>query len=154
MQERIHERIHSDLPAFEQQLSTSRSIQERLLSLTQNVDQLSDSLSNPKVRPCTWIRCSVLRLKLLKSGLVPGLTTSLTQHASLARDAADADVRYNAVAHLLQCRSQLRHLAGLVRDGRLDEAVVACNALEKAIVDPPRPLNESEVMLDMKVCVL
>ncbi|KAI0033922.1 hypothetical protein K488DRAFT_69507 [Vararia minispora EC-137] len=43
---RIHERIHSDLPAFEARLRTSYSIQERLRALATNVNILSESVSH------------------------------------------------------------------------------------------------------------
>ena len=50
-QERIHERVQADLPAFERQLASSKSVQERLQTLSSNVDRLQDTLSNPQVRP-------------------------------------------------------------------------------------------------------
>jgi centromere/kinetochore protein ZW10 len=49
-QTRIYERIHADLPAFEEQLATSRSAQERLRTLTSNVDALGAAVSHPEVR--------------------------------------------------------------------------------------------------------
>lgn len=48
-QAHIHERISNDLPDFERQLSTSISVQERLQSLSQNVNVLSENISNPQV---------------------------------------------------------------------------------------------------------
>ena len=45
----IHERISSDLPDFERQLTTAVSVQERLQSLSQNVDVISEDISNPEV---------------------------------------------------------------------------------------------------------
>ena len=49
VQTRIHERIVGDLPNFERQLATSVSVQERLHSLSRNVDTLSESISDPEV---------------------------------------------------------------------------------------------------------
>ena len=40
--EEIHKRVHSELPAFDQQLSSSKYVQERLQALETNVDKLSD----------------------------------------------------------------------------------------------------------------
>lgn len=48
-QAHIHKRISDDLPDFERQLSTSISVQERLQSLSQNVNVLSENISNPQV---------------------------------------------------------------------------------------------------------
>lgn len=56
VQDRIHERIHEELPAFERQLASSKSVQTRLLDLTSNVNKLSNSLLNPEVcHPCLEI---------------------------------------------------------------------------------------------------
>lgn len=46
---KIHERIHSDLPLFEQQLASSKAVQGRLTTLTANVNELSDAVSHPEV---------------------------------------------------------------------------------------------------------
>ena len=48
-QSRIHERLNADLPAFHHLLSTSKSVQHRLQTLTDNVDTLSDAVSHPEV---------------------------------------------------------------------------------------------------------
>ena len=48
-QTRIHERITSDLPAFNEQLSSAKLIQERLRTLTDNVDELEGHLSDSEV---------------------------------------------------------------------------------------------------------
>lgn len=49
LQEEIHKRIYSELPAFDQQLSSSKYVQERLQALQTNVDNLSTTLSHPEV---------------------------------------------------------------------------------------------------------
>ena len=49
-QRRIHDRVQSDLPAFESQLSTARSVQERLKQLGSNVDNLHHSITDTEVR--------------------------------------------------------------------------------------------------------
>ena len=49
VQQQIHDRIHSDYPQFEEQLETSISIQQRLETLKQNVEELGNSITNPEV---------------------------------------------------------------------------------------------------------
>jgi centromere/kinetochore protein ZW10 len=49
LQTKIHGRIHEDLPVFEQQLTSSKAVQERFTALTANVDLLCDAVSNPEV---------------------------------------------------------------------------------------------------------
>ncbi|KAJ4466116.1 hypothetical protein C8J55DRAFT_242847 [Lentinula edodes] len=46
--ERIHDRIHADLPEFERQLQTSISVQTRLHTLVTEVDSLNHSLHDPE----------------------------------------------------------------------------------------------------------
>jgi len=48
-QTKIHERIHGDLPLFEQQLASSKAVQERFSALTANVNMLRDAVSHPEV---------------------------------------------------------------------------------------------------------
>ncbi|KAL1941263.1 hypothetical protein VTO73DRAFT_7475 [Trametes versicolor] len=128
----IHERISNDLPDFERQLSTSVSVQERLQSLSQNVNVLSENISNPQ------------------SGLVPNLLSTLTSHAKLAQEVADARSRHDALAHLLRCRNELKRLTRLVEGGELPEATTAGSSLEESISRAPEPLQRSEVMADLK----
>lgn len=49
LQTKIHERIHGDFPLFEQQLASSKAVQERFSALTANVNTLSDAVSHPEV---------------------------------------------------------------------------------------------------------
>ena len=48
-QTKIHERIHEDLPLFEQQFTSSKAVQERFTALTANVNMLCDAVSHPEV---------------------------------------------------------------------------------------------------------
>lgn len=48
-QTKIHERIHGDLPLFEQQLASSKAVQERFSALTANVNVLRDAVSHSEV---------------------------------------------------------------------------------------------------------
>ncbi|GBE89597.1 hypothetical protein BKA93DRAFT_723614 [Sparassis latifolia] len=129
---RIHERMSEDLPALERQMSAAKSIQERLDSLTSNVDLLSSSLSDPE------------------SGLIPTLITALTQHASLSQETSDADVKYNALSHLLRCRGDFYNLSQLTHNGKLPQAVGACRDLDRLLGESPSPLGQSAIMLDLK----
>ncbi|KAI8996428.1 hypothetical protein BD414DRAFT_455134 [Trametes punicea] len=129
---RIHERISSDLPNFERQYETSVSVQERLRSLSKNVNVLSESISDPE------------------SGLVPNLLNTLRSHSALAQKAADARARHGALAHLLRCKDELNRLTQLVEEGELPEATKAHASLQGIIKAAPEPLQRSEIMSDLK----
>ena len=49
-QKRIHDRIHADLPAFETQLASAGSAQQRLQGLASDVDALNRVVSDSEVR--------------------------------------------------------------------------------------------------------
>ena len=87
----------------------------------------------------------------MKTGLVPNLVTALTRHATLAQEAADADVKRIAVTHLNKCRHEMRHLDDLVKEGKLPEAVAACSKFETSLSHPPSPLQETPLLADLKV---
>lgn len=63
-QTRIHERIASDLPFFNEQISSAKSIQERLRTLTDNVDGLEGHLSDTEV--CSALVLWILALSCLQ----------------------------------------------------------------------------------------
>ncbi|KAJ7446711.1 hypothetical protein FB451DRAFT_1291273 [Mycena latifolia] len=128
----IHDRIHVDLPKFEQQLESSKSVQTRLQSLASNVEGLSQTLSDPE------------------TGLVPSLVQSLTAHATLAQQSADATVRYEALSHLLRCRTEFGAVLSLVQQGKLPQAVEACVQFQQLFQDAPAHLHQTNVMLDLK----
>ncbi|KAA1470237.1 hypothetical protein DENSPDRAFT_817768 [Dentipellis sp. KUC8613] len=129
---RIHERVHTDLPAFERQLASSKSFQERLQTLTTNVDGLDVAVTDPE------------------TGLIPSLLNALTQHAALAQQALDAEVAAESLEHLLRCRTAFDELEGLVVEGRLPEAVEACHPLEKELCAAPTALSKSKVLEALK----
>ncbi|KAJ7696579.1 hypothetical protein B0H17DRAFT_1198090 [Mycena rosella] len=128
----IHDRIHVDLPKFEQQFESSKSVQTRLQSLASNVDGLSHTLSDPE------------------TGLVPTLVRSLTAHASLAQQSADATVRHETLSHLLRCRTEFGSVLSLVQLGKLPQAVEACGEFEQMFRDAPAHLHQTNVMVDLK----
>ncbi|KAK0188663.1 hypothetical protein F5146DRAFT_1002724 [Armillaria mellea] len=129
---RIHERIHEDLPQFEQQLELAKSVQTRLQSLTSEVDGLSDELSRPE------------------TGLIPTLIHSLTEHATLVQENTDANVLHDCLSHLLRCRTKLESLDGLVNAGKLPDAVAAYNEMEVLLTDVALPLVHSDVLVNLK----
>lgn len=129
---RIHERIHEDLPQFEQQLKLAKSVQTRLQSLTNEVDGLSDKLSRPE------------------TGLIPTLLHSLTEHATLVQENTDANVLHDCLSHLLRCRTKLEYLDSLVNAGNLPDAVAASKEIEDLLTDVPLPLVHSDVLVDLK----
>ncbi|KAI0642247.1 hypothetical protein C8Q79DRAFT_917367 [Trametes meyenii] len=129
---RIHERISSNLPDFERQFTTAVSVQERLQSLSRNVDVLSEGVSNPE------------------SGLIPRLLSTLASHSALAQEAVDARARHDALSHLLQCRNELKRLTQLVEEGELPDATRSGASLDGTIGGAPKPLQSSEVMSDLK----
>ncbi|KAH7921288.1 hypothetical protein BV22DRAFT_1072517, partial [Leucogyrophana mollusca] len=129
---RIHDRIHEDLPAFERQLASSRSVQARLRSLSDNIESLNNVLSEPE------------------SGLVPTLLESLAAHKTLAQASLDADILHGSLVHLSQCNAQLSSLQAMVDVGDLPAAVDASSALNSLLGSAPGPLNEAAVTVDMK----
>ncbi|KAJ3557317.1 hypothetical protein NM688_g1539 [Phlebia brevispora] len=129
---RINERIQADYAAFEKQFSSSKSVQERLASLSTNVDQLSAELSDPK------------------TGLIPNLILNLTRHAALAQDATDAHVEQEVVSYLAQCRNGLQNLAQLVQEGRLPDAMRACGELDTLLDSPPSTLRGTDLHKDFQ----
>ncbi|KAJ7224168.1 hypothetical protein GGX14DRAFT_648787 [Mycena pura] len=128
----IHDRIHLDLPKFDQQLESSKSVQTRLRSLVSNVDELNHTLSNPE------------------TGLVPALVRSLTAHATLAQQSTDATVRHNTLLHLLRCRAEFTSVLLLVQIGKLPQAVEACREFDQLLHAAPPHLSQTSVMLDLK----
>ncbi|CDO69756.1 hypothetical protein BN946_scf184766.g1 [Trametes cinnabarina] len=57
---RIHDRISSDLPEFQRQYDTAVSVQERLRSLSDNVDVLEESITDPQNAPEPLQRSEVM----------------------------------------------------------------------------------------------
>ncbi|KAJ7130610.1 hypothetical protein C8R44DRAFT_613672 [Mycena epipterygia] len=128
----IHDRIHVDLPKFEQQLESSKSVQTRLQSLTSNVDGLNQTLSDPE------------------TGIIPTLVRSLTAHATLAQQSTDAHVRHETLSHLLRFRTEFSSVLSLVQMGKLPQAVEACGEFEQLLQAAPAHLHQTNVMLDLK----
>ncbi|KZT21579.1 hypothetical protein NEOLEDRAFT_1164550 [Neolentinus lepideus HHB14362 ss-1] len=128
---RIHDRVQEDLPLFEQQLESSKSIQERLRSLTVNVDDLSYTLSDSKL------------------GLIPRLLRDLAAHASLVQKATDATVKLEAVEHLALCLREYGSLKSALVDGKLAEAKAACGILRDLLKEAPSSLTQATLFRDL-----
>ncbi|KAJ7255514.1 hypothetical protein B0H12DRAFT_1113859 [Mycena haematopus] len=128
----IYDRIHLDLPQFEQQLESSKSVQTRLQSLVSNVDGLNQALSHPE------------------TGLIPTLVRSLTAHATLAQESTEAVVRHETLSHLLRCRTEFGSVLALVEKGQLPQAIEACGVFDQLLQDAPPHLHQTNVLLDLK----
>ncbi|KAJ6515056.1 hypothetical protein C8R47DRAFT_1206403 [Mycena vitilis] len=128
----IHDRIHLDLPQFEQQLESSKSVQTRLQSLASNVDELDHTLSDPQ------------------TGVIPTLVRSLAAHGTLAQQSTDAAVRHETLSHLLRCRTEFGSVLSLVQMGKLPQAVEACGEFDELLRDAPAHLHQTNVMMDLK----
>ncbi|KAG1807901.1 hypothetical protein EV424DRAFT_1426650 [Suillus variegatus] len=128
----IHDRICADSSSFQRQLSSAKSLKERLNALSGHVQTLSVTLSDSK------------------SGLVPVLLEALEAHQSLAQESLDADVLSDSLSHLSECRAQLDALQKLVDTGDLPPAVVACHALNSSLISVPGPLKDASVVSEIQ----
>ncbi|KIJ65573.1 hypothetical protein HYDPIDRAFT_152514 [Hydnomerulius pinastri MD-312] len=129
---RIHDRIHADLPAFEGQLASAKSAQERLHTLASDMDVLDRAVSNQE------------------TGLTPVLLEALRRHQALAQASLNADVLHASLLHLSNCKAQLDSVQTLVDNGNLPAAVPACAQLTQLLGSAPSPLNRAAVTVDMK----
>lgn len=87
----------------------------------------------------------------MKTGLVPNLITSLTQHAALAQDAEDAHIHQETISYLAECRSRLQNLGRLVQEGLLPDAMKACTQVEELLAHSPSHLQDTNLLADLKV---
>ncbi|KAG1881120.1 hypothetical protein F4604DRAFT_1746558 [Suillus subluteus] len=129
---KIHDRICADSSSFQRQLSSAKSLKERLDTLSGHVQALTVTLSDSK------------------SGLVPVLLEALEAHQLLAQESLDADVLSDALSHISDYRAQLDALQKLVDAGDLPPAVVACHALSSLLVSVPGPLKDASVVSEMQ----
>lgn len=49
LQAKIHERVQVDLPSFDRQLTSAKSVQDRLTALTHGIDELDAAVTSPNV---------------------------------------------------------------------------------------------------------
>ena len=106
------------------------------------------------------LRCALSKytyrnlLKPLKSGMIPQLIKTLTQHATLAQEALDTSIKHAALVHLSNCRQQLNELTTLIQQGKLPEAVSAGETVDKLLENPPALLETTQIMHDLRVSLL
>ncbi|KAG9313057.1 hypothetical protein JVU11DRAFT_6497 [Chiua virens] len=131
-QNRIHDRIHANLPVFEAQLTSARSAQQQLQRLSSDVDALNRAVSDPEI------------------GLTSTLLAALKRHHALAQASLSADVLYASLSHLAECKAQLNRVQYLVDTGDLPAAVPASAQLIHLLDTTPRPLGEAAITSDMR----
>ncbi|KAG8983078.1 hypothetical protein FRB93_007669 [Tulasnella sp. JGI-2019a] len=130
--DRIHQRVQSDLPAFEEQLESTRLAQSRLRSLSTSVGDLGVALNDAE------------------TGILPSLLKVLKYHSNLAQQHCFTEVKDEALSYLLQCKNEHNELLKLTSEGQLALAVQTADTIRSLIGDAPRPLHETRVMADMK----
>ncbi|PPQ67869.1 hypothetical protein CVT25_010308 [Psilocybe cyanescens] len=130
--QRIHDRIQSNLPKFQHQLEASKSVQARFEALTSTVEELGNSLSNPK------------------NGLVPTLLSTLEKHSALAQEASDATTVYQAWSYLVDCKTAYSSVLSLVQLGKLPEAVGASVETQQLVDGIPEYLKQTNAAMDLK----
>jgi centromere/kinetochore protein ZW10 len=75
----------------------------------------------------------------------------LGDHAKLAQESVDAEVKYEAISHLQQCRVKLIYLESLILAGKLSDAVQAHVDMDLWFEQAPMSLSQTNVILDAKV---
>lgn len=89
-----------------------------------------------------------------KSGLAVTLTATLIRQATLAQDSLNASLKHDVLSHLFHCDNNFRDLVSLVHEGKLPDAIHACEVLERLLADSPPPLSQSVVLADLKVSLV
>lgn len=128
----IHDRIRSDITAFDVQLSSAKSAQERLSTLSHGINSLNQSVFDPE------------------SGVTSLTLETLKRHHALAQASLNADVLHASLQHLAKCKAQLDVAQTTADTGNLPEAVLACSELNRLLASSPGPLAEARVIADMK----
>jgi protein transport protein DSL1/ZW10 len=128
-------------------------VQERLTTLTTNVNELSDAVSHPEVAAVLQVCFNAISdfLFLVKLGIIPTLLRALSGHATLAQQTQDAETTYDAMECLLRCRKEYDSLSSLSNEGRLVEAVAASTQLQNLLDAAPPALTGTEVFSHLKV---
>lgn len=76
---------------------------------------------------------------------------ALQAHKELTQRASDAQVTYEALSYLNECRSYFEKLTALVDDGQLAEGVRRVRELATLLEGAPEALARADVMADMRV---
>ncbi|PPQ64214.1 hypothetical protein CVT24_008590 [Panaeolus cyanescens] len=130
--QRIHDRIQEDLPLFQQQLQSSKSVQLQYESLSNQLDNINDTISNPK------------------TGLLPVLLQNLTEHSILQKRASDAQAISESLSYILRCRNLYSTVHSLVQEGRLPEAVSEGRQWDQLLQHLPEGLSGTAILADFK----
>ncbi|KAG7093615.1 hypothetical protein E1B28_007279 [Marasmius oreades] len=75
---------------------------------------------------------------------------ALKAHSALAREAAKAKIRHEALEHLSKCYAKYQELSSLSEAGKLPSAIHCCENLSQLIQCAPSPLEQTTVMRDLK----
>ena len=127
-------------------------MQERLTTLTANVNELSDAVSHPEVAGVLQVCFNAISdFFLVKLGIIPTLLRALSAHATLAQQTQDAETTNDAMECLLRCRKEYDSLSSLFNEGRLVEAVAASTQLQNLLDAAPLALTRTEVFSHLKV---
>jgi len=86
-----------------------------------------------------------------QSGLIPVLLRKLVEHSQLAQEAADIQTRYQALSHVLQCKTEFSNLDELVKAGKLSEAVTVLETLHTLLQLSPEPVVKSKLFVELQV---
>ena len=89
--------------------------------------------------------------RILQTGLIPTLLKPLEEHSLLAKRVADVRETDNLLSILSSCSSQFSTVNVLVHEGRLPDAVKACEVLGRMLDASPDPLVNAAVIIDLKV---
>jgi len=86
-----------------------------------------------------------------QSGLIPVLLRKLVEHSQLVQEAADIQTRYQALSHILQCKTEFSNLDALVKAGKLSEAVTVLETLHTLLQLSPEPVAQSKLFVELQV---
>lgn len=130
--QRIRDRIQAELPRFESLLESAKSARRQLNTLERDVDGLHETVLNSE------------------TGLISKITRRLGKHTTLAQEATNTGVCYQALLHLSNCQREYTNLNALVQSGKLTEAVQASRQLNSLLSSAPTALAQAKIMSDFK----
>ncbi|KIL69288.1 hypothetical protein M378DRAFT_157536 [Amanita muscaria Koide BX008] len=130
--QRIRDRIQAELPRFESLLESAKSARRQLHTLERDVDGLHETVLNSE------------------TGLISKITRRLGKHTTLAQEATNTGVCYQALLHLANCQHEYTNLNALVQSGELTEAVQASRQLNTLLSSAPTALVQAKIMSDFK----
>ena len=99
----------------------------------------------------TGHRLTYRSIPLRKTGMIPNLIMTLSQHASLAQEVSDATVKHAALSYLSRCKHDVANLTVLADEGRLPDVVNTCTRVDAVLESPPAPLENANISAYLKV---